>query len=99
METVTFHSKYPRDRTFFALKSTFEKETALLSMQLNRLKKELKTFERKYSMTSSEFYNKFEKGDVGDKQDFFIWVSDIDIYTKLMEEYRLLKNLAAQCKV
>lgn len=99
METVTLYSKYPKDKTFFALRSTFEKETALLSMQLNRLKKELKTFERKYRMTSSEFYNKFEKGDLGDKQDFFVWVSDIDIYAKLMEEHRLLKNLATQCKV
>ena len=98
METVTFHSKYPRDMTFFALKSTFEKEIELLSMQLSRLKKELKKFEQKYGMVSSEFYQKFERGELGDRQDFFIWVSDMDIYTKLMNEYKLLKNLASQCK-
>lgn len=37
------------------------------------LKKEMKVFEKKYHMTSSDFFNKFEKGELGDDRVWFDW--------------------------
>jgi hypothetical protein len=36
---------------------------------------EIEDIERKYGMTSSEFWNKFESGALGDDQDYFVWWS------------------------
>jgi len=36
---------------------------------------EIEDMEQKYGMTSSEFWNKFESGALGDDQDYFVWWS------------------------
>ena len=47
---------------------------------INKLKKEivkiqidLNEFEKKYEMSTLNFYGKFEKGELGDSKDFIIW--------------------------
>jgi len=39
------------------------------------LKDEMKPFEKKYKMTSEEFFDKFEKGELGDDRVWFDWYS------------------------
>lgn len=41
----------------------------------NQIKLELEKFETQYKMTSSRFYEKFEAGELGDREDFFEWSS------------------------
>jgi hypothetical protein len=36
---------------------------------------EIAEMERKYGMTSSDFWTKFESGAMGDDQDYFVWWS------------------------
>jgi len=97
METITFHTHYPRKIAVPMIHSTFQREIDLVSVQLERLKDQAKEFEQKYGMNSEEFYEKFEKGELGDQQDFFLWVSNLDIYKKLDREHTLLKEFAEQC--
>ncbi len=81
------------------LYSTLKKETSLILAQLKTLEKQKREFEGKYGMSSEEFYEKFEGGRLGDKQDFFLWASSIDIYSRLKDEYDILMGLVKQCKV
>lgn len=39
------------------------------------LQKELTAFERKYGMSSADFYHKYEAGEMGDSQDMVAWAS------------------------
>lgn len=41
---------------------------------INQIRSELSRFEKKYHLTSEEFYQSFEAGKMGDAGDFFEWV-------------------------
>jgi len=55
------------------IKDSVHREIILLESKINLVKSEIKQFEEKYQLTSSEFQKKFEKGDQGDSQDYFEW--------------------------
>ncbi len=42
-------------------------------LKLARYDRDLAQFEQQYGMSSSEFYRRFESGDLGDAMDFFEW--------------------------
>jgi hypothetical protein len=54
------------------IKDSIHREIILLESKINLVESEIKQFEEKYHLTSSEFLKKFEKG-VGDSQDYFEW--------------------------
>lgn len=55
------------------IKDSIHREIILLESKINLLKGEIKQFEEKYHLTSSKFLEKFEKGNIGDSQDYFEW--------------------------
>ena len=64
-------------QTFGSEELLFEK---FIEFYRNRLKREiarmqidLNDFEKKYNMTSVDFFEKFESGTLGDERDFMVW--------------------------
>jgi hypothetical protein len=55
------------------VKDSINREIVLLESKINLLKSEMKKFEEKYKLTSSEFEDKFDSGKLDDSQDFFEW--------------------------
>jgi hypothetical protein len=55
------------------IKDSIHREIILLESKINLVKNEIKQFEEKYHISSAEFLKKFEKGDLGDSQDYFEW--------------------------
>jgi hypothetical protein len=55
------------------IKDSVNREIILIESKINIIKTEIKQFEDKYEMISAEFLEKFEKGELGDSQDFFEW--------------------------
>ncbi|MCL7475541.1 MAG: hypothetical protein SCH39_01055 [Methanosarcinales archaeon] len=55
------------------VKDSINREIILLESKINRLKSEIKKFEEKYQLTSPEFREKFDSGNLDDSQDFFEW--------------------------
>ncbi len=55
------------------VRDSINREIILLESKISLLNNEIKLFEEKYNMTSSEFQKKFDQGDIGDSQDFFEW--------------------------
>jgi len=53
-------------------------------VEIQRLYKELKTFERAYGMKSSVFFRKFSEGRLGDDIDFIEWSSLYQMYNRLV---------------
>jgi hypothetical protein len=51
------------------------RELALFETRERLVLSEIEDMEQKYGMTSSEFWNKFESGALGDDQDYFVWWS------------------------
>ena len=40
----------------------------------------MRRFERKYKLSSNEFYAKFEEGKFGDEDDFMLWSGIYELY-------------------
>jgi len=70
------------------VKESLERELNICSMAISFYKKQLRSLEKKYSMRTSVFLERFEKGDMGDEQDFFDWYA----FHKLLSSWEKTKN-------
>jgi len=61
-----------------------------LKREIARMQIDLEVYEQKHKMTSEDFFNKFEKGELGDNQDFIIWSG---IYEMQKDSKRKLTQL------
>ena len=43
------------------------------------LRTDLQTFEEKYRLSSEEFYRRYERGELGDDEDFMLWAGMIEM--------------------
>ena len=55
------------------VKESLRRELALLVAKVNLIREEIEGFEKRYEMFSGEFVDKFERGELGDDQDYFEW--------------------------
>ncbi|NQE52256.1 hypothetical protein C5S29_01585 [ANME-1 cluster archaeon GoMg3.2] len=66
MTTIKIH-----EEAVDIVKSGLAIEENILKMSLDEYKADLETFERNYKMSSEEFIQKFESGDLGDDANWF----------------------------
>jgi hypothetical protein len=52
-----------------------QRERALLRVKARILKGRIEDFEKRFNMKSEEFLEKFESGELGDDEEFFLWWS------------------------
>jgi hypothetical protein len=57
------------------IKDALRRDLALFESRERVTFSEISELERKYGMSSHEFLDKFEKGTLGDDQDYFVWWS------------------------
>ena len=69
----------------------------IIDYQIQELKRgifnlefDLKTFEEKYQLDSDEFYRKFSKGKIDDREDYLLWAGQ---YELLKENKKQLRGL------
>ncbi len=60
-------------------------------LRLERFERDLMKFEQRYGMKSSEFYNRFKSGDLGDAMDFFEWLGIYELYGELLKKIRRME--------
>lgn len=70
-----------------------EHEKEKTSQELQLLRKDLARFESDYKMSSNEFFNRFEKGELGDKEDYFEWSAIFQMYKRSMERLKMLEGV------
>ncbi len=68
----------------------YEKEKTI--KEVDMLKEELSRFESTYQMSSEDFFNRFEKGDLGDKEDFFEWSAMYQMYQRSVDRLNILES-------
>lgn len=68
----------------------FNRERQTLLEQRSELRASLNKFERQYALESSEFYDKFESGEIGDDMDFFEWYGTWRMYQNTLKSLRTL---------
>lgn len=60
------------------LARSIQREDAICRLALDELKRKSRAFERRFHMSSSVFYQKFEQGALDDREAFFEWKAIID---------------------
>jgi len=55
------------------VKESLRRELALSEAKVGLIREEVEGFEKRYGMSSDEFVDKFERGELGDEQDYFEW--------------------------
>ncbi len=59
------------------------RESTRINELKTRLLNQVMMFEQTYSMVSSEFYRRYEKGEMGDEMDFVEWASTVEMLTNV----------------
>ena len=59
-----------------------------------RLTNDLAKFEKHYDMNSEDFYQRYEKGELGDEMDFVEWAATIEMLNNLKQRLALLEATA-----
>ncbi len=77
------------DKEVFA-KNIIEYETSQLKKGIINIQFDLKNFEKKYGLSSNDFYQKFKSGEFGDDEDYIIWAG---IYEMLIHNKGRLAEL------
>ena len=76
------------DKEVFA-KNIVEYETAQLKKGIINIQLDLKSFEKKYGLSSKNFYQKFKSGEFSDDEDYIIWAG---IY-EMLNQNKKRKNI------
>ena len=58
-----------------AVSSAVQKEQKEGQYILERFRRKIKSYEEKYDMSTAAFVEQFDRGEVGDNEDFFEWRS------------------------
>jgi len=77
------------------IKDSVHREIILLESKINLVRSEIKQFEEKYHLTSSDFGKRFDNGELGDSQDYFEWWGLIRGLKTLEERLKKAKAVIA----
>ncbi len=78
---------YGSKELFFEKFINFQKKE--LKREINRIQIDLTEYEKKYKLTSKDFYTQFENGQIEDEKDYILWAGIYELQ-KLSKE-KLLK--------
>ena len=67
-----------------------QRERTQMEAQLARLRLQLVVFEGQYSRSTPDFYERFERGELGDDADYFEWSATWEMVQQLQQGLRLL---------
>ena len=73
------------------LEKLFAYEVQSTRQQLGELERDLAAFEERYELASSEFYERFQAGELGDEMDYVEWASLHQMAERLRERIALLE--------
>ncbi len=75
------------------VKSGLAIEENILKMSLDEYKKDLETFEKRHKMSSEEFIQKFESGDLGDDAEWFDFLFAYRAYEHVRKNLKLIEEM------
>ena len=65
-----------------------------LQLELRIAEERIKKLEEKYGMKSSEFLERYARGELGDEEEFMEWYGELKFLEKIREELEELKKVA-----
>ena len=85
--------KYSKEKITSEIMELIHRRLEYIRNEKSKLHQDIKNLQQIYNKSDEDFLIEFEKGSLGDKEDFFIWKSSISIFADLDEEETMLKEL------
>lgn len=76
------------------IRSSLTMEEKILNLGLNKWKTKLIEFERENNMSTEEFFDKFNKGELGDDKKWFKWLFAFKAYVHIENKLRQIKKIS-----
>jgi len=76
-----------------ALVRAVEVRLKQLELEMKVTKGRIRNFESRYGMSSKEFIERYEKGELGDGEDYVAWYSELKFLEIAEGEYEKLKRV------
>lgn len=95
---VSLKARAGKELVLEALRSAMEGEIRILQVKLAGFEGEMREFESRYKLSSSDFYERFEGGELGDDEDYFNWWAAVHAYESVKARIETLQELLGQCK-
>lgn len=89
--TAGFHDAFLDN----ALRKIIEHQTARDEADLRRVNEVLGQFERQYGLTSDEFWQRFQAGQMADTADFMEWNAFCKMRQRIISRLRILRGNGA----
>ena len=75
------------------LTNALQLELRSIIVGLQRTRSMLRNYEQKYNMKSKEFYKKFMKGVLEEKDEFIDWAGEYEIYQELTRRKKIIEEM------
>ncbi len=75
------------------LHEALDRQRKMLRAALLRTKENLKHFETRYNISSAEFYKKYQKGKMDDRDDYVDWAGEYQIFQNIQNQLNCLGEL------
>lgn len=75
------------------IRSSLSMEAKILELGLLKWKTKLKNLESQYEMSSEEFIDKFNKGELGDDKIWFEWMFAYKAYSNVKSKLQLIRKI------
>ena len=85
-------------RELIILRNSLERELRIIEHSIEKTIEKLRNFEKKYSMSSEEFYERFERGELGDSQEFMLWAAEYEALKVLEKDKEIVKRMLRSCE-
>lgn len=90
---LTLNGETTEDRGLeLTLDKVVAREMSRLAAQQRRLRAQLTEFERRYGLSSRDFYDRFEQGEMGDDADFVEWSATYEMVENLNTRLAVLRG-------
>ena len=75
------------------VKNALEREKKVISSSIEISQKKLKDFEKRYQLSTSDFFAKYQKGEMGDGADIIDWAGEYKMLLKLEDDLKKLEEI------
>jgi len=84
---------YPKEKITEQLLNLVKGRLTIIKKEITEIQMDIKQFQSKYSLNDEEFIEKYQNGELGDDQDFFVWKGSIQLLDALSEEEKMLREI------
>jgi len=68
------------EETLQLAQNALAREMAIIQIGISATQKQLRKFEKKFAITSDAFYEKYQRGEMGDNPDIMRWAMEVQDY-------------------